>query len=55
MGAERGAQPTPTFRTDFSAINFLTLHPPGIPQQEKEGHCLGLGKGEPGAQRKAVA
>ena len=35
-GRQRGAQPTPTFRTDFSAINFLTLHPPGIPQQEKK-------------------
>ena len=35
-GRQCGAQPTPTFRTNLSAINFLTLHPPGSPHQEKK-------------------
>lgn len=35
-GHQYGAQPTPTFRTDLSAINSLTLHPRGSYQQEKK-------------------
>lgn len=50
-----GPAHTHTFRTDFSAINFLTLHTLQGSPAGKEGHCLGLGEPRGAWEAKTVA